>query len=181
MDDPDTADQLARISAAMDAELRAERSADEALAYTAELRGRSFAEALADLAARELVVTIRAGSEQLSGPLAAVGADWVAIRGPRARRFVPTSAIRSVSHDTARAAGTAGTTTTETFAAVLTALEVDEATAEVVLVDGASHTGRVLAAAADHLVLDARPRRLLLPRAAIAVVVIADPPSPTAV
>lgn len=76
-------EEVDRLAAVMDAEVRAEQAAYEAMALQGEWRARSLADVARELLARGDVVEIRVLGRPLTGSVVFAGQDYLTVRTPR--------------------------------------------------------------------------------------------------
>ena len=170
--DPAVHDQMGRMAARLDAEVRAEQAEYEVMALRAGWRARRLAAVAREWLLRGDTVEVRAGGQVLLGTITAVGID-VAVLATTTRPtvVVPLAGVPPVLRqvetrpDAAQPAG-AGP---RTMAAWLARCEMEGTRVTVVLDDGHQVEGTVLAAAADHVLLEGRQGRSAVPDARIAL------------
>lgn len=167
MTDPDIHGEIHRVSAAMDAELRAEQAEYEAMALLAELRARGLADVVRELMVRGDVVEVTLGEVSLSGTVSHTGEDFAVLGcqwGEVDLVLATLSGVR-VLHRERRGVNppSAGS---RTFRARLTEHEIDQ-TAVVLKQAGRDLQGLIAAVATDHIVLQTGTGTQFIPLASI--------------
>lgn len=164
--DPAVSEQLARMSAQMDAEVRGEQAEYEAMALRAAWRARGLVDVAREWMLRGDTVEVRAGGQALAGTITAVGTDVLVLATPmRPTIVVPLGGVlpllRQVeARPEASQPEGAGP---RTLVAWLSAAEMAGERVVVVLDDGHQVEGLVLAVAADHVLLGSRQGRQAVP------------------
>lgn len=169
MDDGGSAaDEVERLAAVMDAEVRAEQAAYEAMALHAEWRARTLAAVAAEWLVRGDVIEVRAVDQQLAGTVIHSGEDYAVLqtrRGPTDIALARCDLLRVVQRvpDGGRPPGRGA----RTFNARLTEHEI-AATPVCLLIrnEGEVH-GIVDAVALDHVLLRTRRGQVVVPELAV--------------
>ncbi len=158
-----------RLGAAMDAEVRSEQQAYEAMALAAEWRARSLVDVARELVVRGDVVEVALPGMHLSGTVVHAAADHLVLRSARGPADVVLAAmswLRVVRR--MRDGGLLPGRGAASLRARMTEHEVAGVTLEVLLRDGDRVVGTVDAAAVDHLLLATRRGQTVIPWPAVA-------------
>ncbi len=164
-------EELDRVASTMDAEVRAEQAAYEAMALQAEWRARGLADVARELVVRGDTVDVTTGGRAIAGTVVHAGIDYAVIDGPMgtfdvALAVLTTLRVTQRSRDGGRrpAGGAA------TLRARMTEHETAEAALTLLLSSGDTLDGRVRAAATDHLLLEDPRGQVVIPWPAVAAV-----------
>lgn len=172
-EDPDlpAAAHLERLTARMDAEVRAEQAEYEAMALQAERRARSLSDVAQELVVRGDVVEVHTGHEALRGTVVQVGRDYVVVRAARGDVDVRLAGLTSLRViERVRAGGRPARSGAATLRARLTEHETAGTPVVIALADGQQVQGAVGAAAADHLLVLTRRGEVVIPYPALRAV-----------
>ena len=160
---------LGALDAQMSAEIRAEQAEYEAMAHQAELRVRTLPDVAREMMVRGDRVEARTGGEMMTGTVSHVGSDYVVLGGARGQMdvvFGPLVLLRTVER--VRSGGTPPGRGAKTLRARMTEHQTMLTPLDVLLIDGLVESGRVLAAAPDHLLLETRRGDAVVPWSSIA-------------
>ncbi|WP_370324899.1 hypothetical protein [Euzebya sp.] len=170
-EDPAGAEHLERLAARMDAEVRAEQAAYEAMALQAERRARTLADVAAELVVRGDVVEVVAGREVMTGTAVHAGRDHMTLRAARGDVDLPLAGLTRLRVvDRVRAGGQSPRRGAKTFRARMTEHETAGVVVVVALDDGEQVRGVIAAAAEDHLLIASRHGDVVVPHPSVRAV-----------
>lgn len=160
--------EVERLAAVMDAEVRAEQADYERMALQAEWRARSLADVARELMVRGDLVEVRTGAALLVGRIVHVGTDLAVLRTARG----PVDVVLPRAHrvrviERARSGGTPPARGARTFRARLTEHQVAAVGLTLLTADGEEVEGVVEAVAEDHVLVSTRHGLVVLPEAAV--------------
>lgn len=163
-------DELARALRARRRDMvRADAEEDEALAALAHLRARTLDDLAREAVNRGDELSVRAGTRVWQGTAIDAGASWLCVHNGAQTIDIRLEAITLLTVvRTVRDGGGPLGTGARSWRARMAERELTGEVVEVGLVDGQSLGGRLVAAAGDHLLIDARTGRSVAPTAAIA-------------
>ncbi|HUG83596.1 MAG TPA: DUF2642 domain-containing protein, partial [Euzebya sp.] len=163
-------DEIERVAATMDAEVRAEQAAYEAMALQAEWRARTLADVARELVVRGDHIEVRAAGQSFSGTVVHAGADYAVLdtrRGPvdlvltRGDHLRVTQRVREGGRAPGRGA--------KTLRARLTEHEVSGQRLCLLTADGEVE-GTLDAVAVDHVLVATRRGQVVVPQTAVVAV-----------
>lgn len=162
------ADEVERLAAVMDAEVRAEQAAYEAMALHAEWRARTLPDVAAEWVVRGDVVEVRAAGQTLTGTVVHTGEDYAVLRTRRGLVDVALGRcdllrVLQRVHDGGSPPGRGA----RTFRARLTEHEIAGAPLCLLVRGEGEVEGGVDAVAVDHVLLATRRGQVLVPADAV--------------
>ncbi len=162
-------EELDRVAAVMDAEVRAEQAAYEAMALQAEWRARSLTDVVRELVVRGDTIDMTTAGQTIAGTVVHAGADYAVVDGPRGYCDVALAVLTTLRvTQRSRDGGNSPARGAATLRARMTEHETAEAPLTILLATGEMLEGRVRAAASDHLLLEDRRGAVVIPWRALA-------------
>lgn len=173
---------MPRLSARMDAEVRAQRAEDERMAMTAQLRSRDLAAVARELMVRGDEIEVRLREGWMRGVVTHAAGDLMVIdsaSGPTVDvRLAGALVVRVIRQ--VRSGGRPPGRGAGSFTARLREHELAAAALEVALTDGGGVSGTLEAVAADHLLLASPRGRCVIARDAVQAVWLSPVGAPDA-